>query len=45
MQTWLEEMRENAYPKMLIILIGNKKDLEAERQVSTEEGERFARQN
>lgn len=27
---WLEEMRENAYSKMQIILIGNKIDLEAE---------------
>jgi len=42
---WLEEMREHAYSKMLIILIGNKKDLEGDRQVSFEEGERFARQN
>ncbi len=27
---WLEEMRENAYSKMQIILVGNKIDLEAE---------------
>lgn len=38
-------MRENAYSKMQIILIGNKCDLEDMRQVSTEEGQRFAKQN
>ena len=26
---WLEEMREHAYSKMLIILVGNKKDLDS----------------
>ena len=46
---WLEEMKENAYSKMQIILVGNKIDLEAEylilyhiysirREVSFEEG-------
>jgi GTPase SAR1 family protein len=45
---WLEEMRENAYSKMTIILIGNKADLAEEyntifiiiirREVSFEEG-------
>jgi Ras-related protein Rab-2A len=30
---------------MVIMLIGNKCDLDARRQVSTEEGERFAKEN
>lgn len=30
---------------MVIMLIGNKSDLENRRQVSTEEGERFAKEN
>ena len=30
LQKWLEEMKENAYSKMTIILIGNKDDLESE---------------
>ena len=30
LQKWLEEMRENAYSKMTIILIGNKVDLDDE---------------
>ena len=38
-------MKENAYSKMQIILIGNKVDLESERQVSTEEGETFAKKH
>ena len=45
LQKWLEEMKENAYSKMQIILIGNKVDLESERQVSTEEGETFAKKH
>ena len=38
-------MKENAYSKMQIILIGNKVDLESERQVSFEEGETFAKKH
>jgi len=45
LQKWLEEMRENAYSKMTIILVGNKVDLESEREVSTEEGTQFAKKN
>jgi GTPase SAR1 family protein len=35
---WLEEMKENAYSKMIIVLIGNKVDLEENREVSYEQG-------
>ena len=42
---WLREARENGNPHMSIVLVGNKLDLESERQVSTEEGEKFARDN
>ena len=45
MAKWLSDMRENAYNKMLILLVANKSDLSAERQVSTEEGQTFARRN
>ena len=45
LQKWLEEMKENAYSKMSIILVGNKNDLESERQVSKEEGEAFAKKH
>ena len=39
---WLEEIREHSQPKVMIMLIGNKSDLEDKRQVSTTEAERFA---
>jgi GTPase SAR1 family protein len=42
---WLEEVRQNGNPDMVIMLIGNKCDLDARRQVSTEEGDRFAKEN
>ena len=35
-------MRDNAYSKMIILLIGNKSDLKMEREVSTAEGQEFA---
>jgi len=40
---WLQEMKEHAFPKMTIILVGNKADLDSERQVSFKEGQDFAR--
>lgn len=42
---WLEETRVNGNGQMTYILIGNKSDLESERAVSFEEGEKFAREN
>lgn len=42
---WLEEARQNGNPYMSFILIGNKCDMEAERAVSYDEGEKFARDN
>merc|ERR1719247_2407850 len=41
---WLNEAREYANPNMVIMLIGNKCDLER-REVSYEEGANFAREN
>lgn len=38
-------MRDNAYSKMIILLVANKCDLKLERQVSTEEGQAFAQRN
>ena len=38
-------MRESAYSKMVIVLVGNKTDLKDEREVSLEEGQRFADTN
>ena len=49
---WLEELRQNGSPEIVIILIGNKSDLDSRwelnknrRQVSYEEGRRFAKEN
>lgn len=42
---WLEEVRQNGNPDIMVMLIGNKADLDSRRQVSTEEGERFAKEN
>ena len=42
---WLEDVQEYSYNRMQIILIGNKSDLENQREVSTEEGVRFANKN
>lgn len=39
---WLEEARANGNPDMVIMLIGNKSDMESRRQVSSAEGEKFA---
>lgn len=41
---WLFDARQNAQPNMVIILIGNKNDLD-HREVSYDEGAWFARQN
>ena len=42
---WLEEAKQHAQPIMVILLIGNKNDLEHRRAVSTEEGKAFADAN
>ena len=39
---WLEEARQHSQSNMVIMLIGNKTDLEHRRAVSTEEGRAFA---
>ncbi|NXL74875.1 RAB17 protein, partial [Leptocoma aspasia] len=41
---WLEELEQRFLPNEIVIaLVGNKTDLAAEREVTTEEGEEFAR--
>jgi Ras-related protein Rab-2A len=42
---WLEEAKQNSNPNMVIMLIGNKSDLDHRRAVSYKEGEQFAEQN
>ncbi|CAK8536053.1 unnamed protein product [Lathyrus sativus] len=43
--SWLEDARRHANSSMTIMLIGNKCDLIKKRVVSTEEGEKFAKEN
>ena len=42
---WLQETLENGNPHMVIVLVGNKLDLEEERQVEYSEAEAFAKAN
>jgi len=43
--TWLRDAREYSSPELVVIVVGNKCDLESERQVTTEEGQKFADDN
>ncbi|KAE9551920.1 hypothetical protein FO519_004879 [Halicephalobus sp. NKZ332] len=43
--SWLEDARQHSNSNMVIMLIGNKSDMEARREVKKEEGEAFAREH
>ena len=45
LENWLQEIEKNANPNVLKILIGNKNDLEEDREIKTEEGQAFADRN
>ena len=42
---WLEDVQESSYEKVHLVLIGNKADLDAKRDVTIDEGSQFARLN
>jgi len=42
---WLKELRDHADPNIVIMLVGNKKDLRHMRQVQTDEAKEFCKQN
>lgn len=42
---WLTDARTLASPNIVIVLVGNKKDLESEREVTFMEASRFAQEN
>ena len=44
-EEWLGEARTHGNPSMALTLVGNKTDLEAQRVISFEEAERFAKDN
>lgn len=43
-EQWLKELYEHADPHMVVMLVGNKRDLESLRTVPTEEAQAFAGQ-
>ena len=43
-QSWYDELREQGEPDVEVILIGNKVDLEAQRAITTEQGEQMAKE-
>lgn len=43
--SWLEDAKQHSSSNMVIMLIGNKSDLESRRDVRKEEGEAFAREH
>jgi len=43
--SWLSDARSLANPDIVIILVGNKSDLEAEREVTFLEASRFSQEN
>lgn len=45
LQNWLEDARTLASPHIVILLVGNKKDLENERDVTFLEASQFAQEN
>merc|ERR1711991_669541 len=45
LQSWLEEVRRQGTDNMSVLVVGNKSDLAADRQVSREEAEEFAATN
>jgi len=44
-EKWLQEMHEHADKDIVIMLVGNKLDLKASREVATEDAKRFAQKN
>ena len=44
-EQWLKEVKEMCNKEILIVLVGNKIDLEENRKVSTEEAQKFAEEN
>ena len=41
--SWIEELRENCQKETIIVIVGNKKDLDKQRQVTYQEGLNFAK--
>jgi len=42
---WLQELLEHSFREIVVMLVGNKSDLRASREVSTEDAKRYAQKN
>ncbi|KAG9450208.1 hypothetical protein H6P81_010173 [Aristolochia fimbriata] len=42
---WVQELQRQGNPNLVMVLVGNKADLEAKRKVDTKEGESYAQEN
>ncbi|KDP37213.1 hypothetical protein JCGZ_06269 [Jatropha curcas] len=42
---WVQELQRQGNPNMIMALVANKSDLDAEREVQNEEGDQFAQEN
>ena len=45
LQKWLDDAKKLASPNLIVLAVGNKKDLEDERQVTFLESSRFSQEN
>lgn len=45
LEMWLRELRTHSNPDAKVFLIGNKVDLESQREITTEQGEQFCKEN
>lgn len=45
LESWIEELNENCHNETVIVIVGNKKDLDKQRQVSYQEGLNFAKKH
>ena len=43
MTSWIEELKENCQKETVIVIVGNKRDMDKSRQVSYQEGLNFAK--
>ena len=45
LEKWINVLKKNSQPETLVFIVGNKKDLENERDVREEEGKKFVEDN
>lgn len=41
-ERWLSELYDHAHPRVVVMLVGNKTDMESDRSVTTEEAKQYA---